>query len=67
MYSKPKMLILDDIFSALDHRTSSQVFNGLFKSDGLLRQLNTTVVLATHKSKHNAIAEALVNFVFNRL
>lgn len=46
-------MILDDIFSALDRPTASKIFFNLFGRDGILRQLQTTVILATHSSLSN--------------
>ena len=41
-------MIFDDIFSGLDQTTARKIFYGLFSTDGLLRRLRTTVILATH-------------------
>lgn len=46
-----EIIILDDIFSALDHTTGMEMFRRLLGSDGLLRRSGATVVLATHSSK----------------
>ena len=48
LYSRPDILILDDVFSALDKATEEHVFQSLFVSRGLL--IDTTVVLATNAS-----------------
>jgi len=42
---------LDDIFSALDAKSESLVFERLFSTSGLFRQQGTTVILATHAGK----------------
>ncbi|KAJ7047849.1 P-loop containing nucleoside triphosphate hydrolase protein [Mycena alexandri] len=47
VYSKFEVVVLDDVFAALDPETSSAVFNALFGADGLLR--GKTVVLATNQ------------------
>ncbi|KAF6835949.1 ABC multidrug transporter [Colletotrichum plurivorum] len=47
IYSRKPILLLDDVFSALDNTTARLVFNRLLGEDGLLRKSGTTVVLAT--------------------
>ncbi|KAJ7727914.1 P-loop containing nucleoside triphosphate hydrolase protein [Mycena metata] len=47
VYSRFEVVVLDDVFAALDPETSSAVFNALFGPDGLLR--GKTVVLATNQ------------------
>lgn len=48
VYSRAPILVLDDILSALDRRTSALVFNRLFAPTGLLKSQGRTVVIATH-------------------
>lgn len=48
VYQRPNLMILDDIFSALDAKTETQVFDRLFSASGLFRQQATTVILASH-------------------
>ncbi|KAF7354865.1 p-loop containing nucleoside triphosphate hydrolase protein [Mycena sanguinolenta] len=50
VYSRLEILVLDDVFAALDPETSSAVFNALFGNDGLLR--GKTVVSATNQFVH---------------
>ncbi|KAL6807485.1 P-loop containing nucleoside triphosphate hydrolase protein [Trichoderma camerunense] len=52
IYARRKLLILDDIFSGIDAKTEGLIFHRLWGFNGLLRQLQTTVVLATHAT-HN--------------
>ncbi|KAF7330867.1 P-loop containing nucleoside triphosphate hydrolase protein [Mycena venus] len=47
VYSRLEVLVLDDVFAALDPETSSAVFSALFGGEGLLR--GKTVVLATNQ------------------
>ncbi|KAF4455698.1 hypothetical protein F53441_2030 [Fusarium austroafricanum] len=49
LYSRQKLVLLDDIFSALDPKTETFVSNNLFSSTGLLRELGTTVIYTTGK------------------
>lgn len=54
MYSRSPLLLLDDVFSALDHATAHAIFINLFGDDGLLKQggkAAPTTLLATHSSK----------------
>ncbi|KAM0563460.1 hypothetical protein ACHAPJ_001181 [Fusarium lateritium] len=47
VYSQPQVALFDDIFSGLDRQTAQCVFENVFSKRGLLRQWNTTVILAT--------------------
>ncbi|KAF4969630.1 hypothetical protein FSARC_3209 [Fusarium sarcochroum] len=47
VYSQPQVALFDDVFSGLDSQTAQTVFENLFSKRGLLRQWNTTVILAT--------------------
>lgn len=42
------ILVLDDIFSALDRRTALSILWHLFGDDGLLKELNCTVVMTSY-------------------
>jgi ATP-binding cassette subfamily C (CFTR/MRP) protein 1 len=55
VYQRPSLMILDDIFSALDAKTETLVFDRLFSASGLFRKHATTVVLATHAGKCSTI------------
>ncbi|KAF4552927.1 ABC transporter-like protein 4 [Elsinoe fawcettii] len=48
VYAKRQLNLLDDVFSQLDMATQRFVFNRLLQAGGLLRQGDTSVVLATH-------------------
>ncbi|KAJ3546303.1 hypothetical protein NM208_g2067 [Fusarium decemcellulare] len=47
VYSQRLLLVLDDVFSSLDNSTSDKVFQRLMGANGLLRRINTTVILTT--------------------
>ncbi|CRG90845.1 Multidrug resistance-associated protein 1 [Talaromyces islandicus] len=49
IYTRRKLLLLDDIFSALDQKTRATIATRLLGVDGLLRKTNSTVVLVTHE------------------
>lgn len=46
LYARPDILILDDVFSALDKTTEEHIFQSLFGAKGLLN--DKTVILATN-------------------
>ncbi|KAL5318920.1 hypothetical protein ACEPPN_013988 [Leptodophora sp. 'Broadleaf-Isolate-01'] len=48
LYSKKKLLVIDDGFSGLDGETEEKVFSKLFGNTGLLRKIGITVILVTH-------------------
>lgn len=51
VYARKGVAIFDDVFSGLDATTEKRVFERLFSPRGLLRKLQTTVILATHAVK----------------
>lgn len=53
VYSRKTFVILDDVFSGLDNKTSRAVFQRLLGSGGLLRNDSQTVVLATNNGEKN--------------
>ncbi|PMB71297.1 Multidrug resistance-associated protein 1 [Beauveria bassiana] len=55
--AKKQIMILDDVFSALDRRTKKRVATKLLGSQGLLRQLKTTVIYTTHDKNLAALAD----------
>ncbi|KAM3522971.1 hypothetical protein NHJ13051_005364 [Beauveria bassiana] len=55
--AKKQIMILDDVFSALDRRTKKRVATKLLGWQGLLRQLKTTVIYTTHDENLAALAD----------
>ncbi|KAM0669638.1 hypothetical protein ACQRIU_000033 [Beauveria bassiana] len=55
--AKKQIVILDDVFSTLDRRTKKRVATKLLGSQGLLRQLKTTVIYTTHDKNLAALAD----------
>lgn len=53
IYAQKRIIILDDVFSGLDMHTENAVFHSLLGTDGLLRQSNTTVIIATSRGTLN--------------
>jgi ATP-binding cassette subfamily C (CFTR/MRP) protein 1 len=60
VYARTAMVLLDDIFSALDAKTEQLVFERLFSRQGLFKKNNTTVILATHAVQHLYAADFIV-------
>lgn len=51
VYARTKLAVFDDVLSGLDAVTEAAVFQRVFGRDGLLCQLGTTVILATHSGR----------------
>ncbi|PYH40847.1 putative ABC multidrug transporter [Aspergillus saccharolyticus JOP 1030-1] len=48
LYRRARLVLLDDIFSGIDATATEHIARSLLGAGGLLRTLETTVVLATH-------------------
>ncbi|PWI71738.1 Na/K ATPase alpha 1 subunit [Purpureocillium lilacinum] len=59
VYSRQSLVLLDDVFSGMDARTSRLVASRLLGSDGLLRNSHATVVLATNNKTVMALADSI--------
>jgi ATP-binding cassette subfamily C (CFTR/MRP) protein 1 len=60
VYARTAIVLLDDIFSALDAKTEQLVFERLLSKQGLFKKNNTTVILATHAVQHLYAADFIV-------
>ncbi|KAH8893638.1 ABC transporter [Thozetella sp. PMI_491] len=60
IYAHRRMIILDDILSALDARTESHIVKTLIGPEGLLKELGTTVLLITHTTQHLPLADHII-------
>ncbi|KAK2033917.1 ABC transporter [Colletotrichum zoysiae] len=60
LYAREELVLLDDVFSGLDSGTEDIVFNGLFGSDGLLGDTDTTVVLASSDTHRLSFADEVI-------
>jgi ATP-binding cassette subfamily C (CFTR/MRP) protein 1 len=47
IYSRNTIMILDDVLAGLDRATERHILDAVFAPDGLLKKLNSTVILAT--------------------
>ena len=65
VYSKPDVLILDDVFSGLDNDTEELIFRKLFGRFGPLKRLKTTVILVTHAVHRLPSADLIVSLGAN--
>jgi len=50
VYRKPDLILLDDIFSGLDRKSATHIFDAVFSEAGLLADMRCAVVLVTHSS-----------------
>ncbi|EXF85940.1 5'-nucleotidase [Colletotrichum fioriniae PJ7] len=60
VYSRCKVVILDDVFSGMDAHTSRHVTNRLLGSNGLFRQHHITAVIATHNRNIMQFADNMI-------
>ncbi|KAJ6780954.1 hypothetical protein PWT90_10930 [Aphanocladium album] len=60
LYCRARILVLDDIFSALDRKTAVSILFHLCGEDGLLRQAGCTVILATYLPECLEVADQLL-------
>jgi ATP-binding cassette subfamily C (CFTR/MRP) protein 1 len=51
---------MDDVSSGLDAHTENAVFHNLLGRDGILRRLNTTVIMASSRSKRLSYADHII-------
>ena len=61
VFSRPEILLLDDVFSGLDNDTEELIFKKLFAKHGPLRRFNTTVVLVTHAVRRLPYSDLIVS------
>ncbi|KAH8812816.1 putative multidrug resistance protein [Xylogone sp. PMI_703] len=60
VYSRPEIIILDDVFSALDLKTEARVAGMLIGPNGILRKHETTVVLMSQASRYLPLADRVI-------
>ncbi len=53
VYSRCKIIVLDDVLSGLDRKTDKLLFDRLLSSEGLLRREGICVVMATHAGSYS--------------
>ncbi|KAE9970358.1 hypothetical protein BLS_004964 [Venturia inaequalis] len=60
LYARRDLILLDDTMSALDVKTQALIIKNLFSKGGILRQLGTTVVWATHSTRNLPLADQVI-------
>ncbi|KAJ0162521.1 Canalicular multispecific organic anion transporter 2 [Colletotrichum tanaceti] len=60
VYSRRKMVVLDDVFSGMDAHTAKHVSTCLLGNDGLLRRQRAAIIIATHSHELMAVADFIV-------
>ncbi|RKL22824.1 hypothetical protein BFJ70_g13017 [Fusarium oxysporum] len=60
IYARCEIVLLDDSFSALDHKTERQVVSNLVGIQGHFRKTGITVILIANSSKHFDLADSLI-------
>ncbi|KAK0716329.1 ABC transporter [Lasiosphaeris hirsuta] len=60
VYARKDICILDDTFSGLDTSTESHIFHSLLGENGLLRDMNTTVLLVSSSAKRLPYSDHIV-------
>ncbi|KAJ5138787.1 uncharacterized protein N7515_003635 [Penicillium bovifimosum] len=67
VYSRHKIVLLDDVLSGIDATTVGHVTSQLFGPGGLLRKMQTTVVFATHSRLLLQYADNIVVLAHGRI
>ncbi|KAI1297079.1 putative ABC transporter [Xylaria venustula] len=60
LFAKCEILLLDDVLSGLDGDTEKAVIQSILGPSGLLRQLGTTVIIASNSAQYYHIADQVV-------
>ncbi|KAK3311692.1 P-loop containing nucleoside triphosphate hydrolase protein [Chaetomium strumarium] len=62
VYARREIVILDDVLSGLDNSTENHVFHSLLGQHGILRELQSTVLLVSSSAKRLPYADHIVCF-----
>ncbi|KAH7327434.1 P-loop containing nucleoside triphosphate hydrolase protein [Rhexocercosporidium sp. MPI-PUGE-AT-0058] len=60
IYARCDILVLDDLFSALDGKTESHVVDSLLGPQGILKKLDATVFLVTNSAQYFHLADEII-------
>lgn len=60
IYSRKSVIMMDDPFSGLDASTENQIFHNLLGTNGLLREIGTTVIVASSSVKRVPYADQII-------
>ncbi|KAL4951097.1 P-loop containing nucleoside triphosphate hydrolase protein [Aspergillus filifer] len=67
VYSRCKVILLDDVFSGIDASGTNAITQSLFGEDGLFRRLQTTVVATTHSGAVLQYADEVIVLADGRI
>ncbi|KAK0756022.1 hypothetical protein N5P37_011395 [Trichoderma harzianum] len=67
LYSRCRVVILDDVFSGVDAAATEKIASRLFEANGLFRNMRTTVVFTTHSSLLLPYADQIVVLADGRI
>lgn len=51
LYSRERLLVLDDVLSAVDRQTAKTIIERVFGKEGLCRRMGISVLMTTHSSR----------------
>ncbi|KAF2175191.1 P-loop containing nucleoside triphosphate hydrolase protein [Zopfia rhizophila CBS 207.26] len=60
LYLESDLVIVDDILSALDNDTETEVFRRVFGPNGIVRRSKATTILCTHSVRHLPSADHII-------
>ncbi|CAG8971668.1 hypothetical protein HYALB_00003136 [Hymenoscyphus albidus] len=60
LYSRKRLIVMDDVLSGLDAATEELVFGRIFGPSGLVKKSGTAAFLATHAIRHVQVADSIV-------
>lgn len=60
IYSRATLLVLDNVFSALDQSTADAIFHRLLAPEGLLKRYGSTVIMTTHTADYAKAADRII-------
>ncbi|TQV93497.1 ABC multidrug transporter [Cordyceps javanica] len=60
LFSGEDVIILDDVLAGVDRITESSILDSVFGRDGLLRQWNSTTILATSSIRHLRYSDSVI-------
>ncbi|RMI99793.1 hypothetical protein CDV36_015945 [Fusarium kuroshium] len=61
VYAQKDVIVLDDVFSGLDAHTENAVFHNLLGTHGILRQLKTTIIIASSRGMRLPYADHIIS------
>ncbi|KAF2437796.1 P-loop containing nucleoside triphosphate hydrolase protein [Karstenula rhodostoma CBS 690.94] len=65
LFSRRRILILDDILSGMDAHTTAYICRAVFSTEGLLRELGATVIVASHSPNVIRLMDTVLSFTLD--